>query len=224
MHKKYSSTAFFLIQHPSLSPPPEPILRIDENVLGAQLDVEAAHSEILKYFQSVTSNRWLMVKIFLILIVFFIIFVVFLAWTLSTLRHSVGVWNPYGRAGGQSCHWACAGCLGEGPRFLGTAKNDHCPRSPTPCLWPPSPPLTTLQPMKHTRFWIWTLLWSGWKGAEANWGARRGDCLYQEIFINPPQPVAKGTLAARGDDAFPHVLESKERKWNCPRDQLSHLG
>lgn len=56
-----------------------PTPRIDENVLGAQLDVEAAHSEILKYFQSVTSNRWLMVKIFLILIVFFIIFVVFLA-------------------------------------------------------------------------------------------------------------------------------------------------
>lgn len=48
-------------------------------MLGAQLDVEAAHSEILKYFQPVTSNRWLMIKIFLILIVFFIIFVVFLA-------------------------------------------------------------------------------------------------------------------------------------------------
>ncbi|GAB5578000.1 syntaxin-5 isoform X1 [Prionailurus iriomotensis] len=57
----------------------ETIQRIDENVLGAQLDVDAAHSEILQYFQSVTSNRWLMVKIFLILIVFFIIFVVFLA-------------------------------------------------------------------------------------------------------------------------------------------------
>ncbi|XP_059566365.1 syntaxin-5 [Myotis daubentonii] len=57
----------------------ETIQRIDENVMGAQLDVEGAHSEILKYFQSVTSNRWLMVKIFLILIVFFIIFVVFLA-------------------------------------------------------------------------------------------------------------------------------------------------
>ena len=56
-----------------------PTPRIDENVMGAQLDVEAAHSEILKYFQSVTSNRWLMIKIFLILIVFFIIFVVFLA-------------------------------------------------------------------------------------------------------------------------------------------------
>nr|KAF6275617.1 syntaxin 5 [Myotis myotis] len=57
----------------------ETIQRIDENVMGAQLDVEGAHSEILKYFQSVTSNRWLMVKIFLILIVLFIIFVVFLA-------------------------------------------------------------------------------------------------------------------------------------------------
>nr|XP_058141997.1 syntaxin-5-like [Dasypus novemcinctus] len=57
----------------------ETIQRIDENVLGAQLDVDAAHSEILKYFQSVTSNQWLMVKIFLILIVVFIIFVVFLA-------------------------------------------------------------------------------------------------------------------------------------------------
>lgn len=45
----------------------------------AQLNVEAAHGEILKYFQSVTSNRWLLVKIFLILIVFFIVFVVFLA-------------------------------------------------------------------------------------------------------------------------------------------------
>ncbi|PIO35292.1 hypothetical protein AB205_0019620 [Aquarana catesbeiana] len=47
--------------------------------LAHMLNVEAAHSEILKYFQSVTSNRWLMIKIFLILIVFFIIFVVFLA-------------------------------------------------------------------------------------------------------------------------------------------------
>ncbi|KAL8184240.1 UNVERIFIED_CONTAM: Syntaxin-5 [Gekko kuhli] len=57
----------------------ETIQRIDANVEDSQLNVEAAHTEILKYFQSVTSNRWLMVKIFLILIVFFIIFVVFLA-------------------------------------------------------------------------------------------------------------------------------------------------
>ncbi|XP_043931680.1 syntaxin-5 [Protopterus annectens] len=57
----------------------ETIQRIDANVEDAQLNIEGAHAEILKYFQSVTSNRWLMIKIFLILIVFFIIFVVFLA-------------------------------------------------------------------------------------------------------------------------------------------------
>ncbi|XP_027563911.1 syntaxin-5 [Neopelma chrysocephalum] len=57
----------------------ETIQRIDSSVEDAQLNVEAAHGEILKYFQSVTSNRWLMVKIFLVLIVFFVVFVVFLA-------------------------------------------------------------------------------------------------------------------------------------------------
>ncbi|XP_053824051.1 syntaxin-5 isoform X2 [Vidua chalybeata] len=57
----------------------ETIQRIDSGVEDAQLNVEAAHGEILKYFQSVSSNRWLLLKIFLILIVFFIVFVVFLA-------------------------------------------------------------------------------------------------------------------------------------------------
>ena len=55
------------------------VRRIDSNVEDTQLNVEAAHSEILKYFQSVTSNRWLMIKIFGVLIIFFIIFVVFMA-------------------------------------------------------------------------------------------------------------------------------------------------
>ncbi|XP_043538663.1 syntaxin-5-like isoform X1 [Chiloscyllium plagiosum] len=59
----------------SLCPP----CRIDANVEDTELNVAAAHTEILKYFQSVASNRWLMVKIFLILAVFFIVFVVFLA-------------------------------------------------------------------------------------------------------------------------------------------------
>lgn len=53
--------------------------RIDSNVQDAELNVEAAHGEILRYFQSVTSNRWLMIKIFAVLIFFFIFFVVFLA-------------------------------------------------------------------------------------------------------------------------------------------------
>lgn len=57
----------------------EVVGRIDNNVEDAGLNIEAAHTEILKYFQSVTSNRWLMIKIFGVLMVFFIIFVVFMA-------------------------------------------------------------------------------------------------------------------------------------------------
>jgi syntaxin 5 len=57
----------------------EQVLRIDANVEDAHVNVEAAHSEILKYFQSVSSNRWLIIKIFFVLIVFFIIFVVFMS-------------------------------------------------------------------------------------------------------------------------------------------------
>lgn len=57
----------------------EMVERIDTNVQDAELNIEAAHTQILKYFQSVTSNRWLMIKIFGVLIFFFIFFVVFLA-------------------------------------------------------------------------------------------------------------------------------------------------
>lgn len=57
----------------------EMVQRIDANVEDTSLNVEAAHSEILRYFQSVTSNRWLMIKVFAVLIVFFIIFVIFVA-------------------------------------------------------------------------------------------------------------------------------------------------
>ncbi|KAJ8348619.1 hypothetical protein SKAU_G00272080 [Synaphobranchus kaupii] len=57
----------------------ETVHRIDANVEDTQLNVDAAHVEILKYFQSVSSNRWLLIKIFLILVVVFIVFVVFLA-------------------------------------------------------------------------------------------------------------------------------------------------
>jgi len=57
----------------------EMVERIDANVADAELNVEAAHSEILKYFQSVTNNRWLMIKVFAVLIFFFVFFVVFLA-------------------------------------------------------------------------------------------------------------------------------------------------
>ncbi|KAF5275549.1 hypothetical protein FQR65_LT04152 [Abscondita terminalis] len=57
----------------------EMVERIDTNIQDAELNIEAAHTQILKYFQSVTSNRWLMIKVFGVLIFFFIFFVVFLA-------------------------------------------------------------------------------------------------------------------------------------------------
>jgi len=57
----------------------EVMLRIDANVEETQAQVELGHTELLKYFKSVTSNRWLMVKIFGVLIFFFIFFVIFMA-------------------------------------------------------------------------------------------------------------------------------------------------
>lgn len=57
----------------------EMVERIDTNIQDVEMNVESAHSEILKYFQSVSKNRWLMIKIFGVLIFFFIFFVIFLA-------------------------------------------------------------------------------------------------------------------------------------------------
>jgi syntaxin 5 len=57
----------------------EVVHRIDGNIEDAEMNVEAAHTELLKYFRSVTSNRWLMIKVFALLIFFFVIFVIFLA-------------------------------------------------------------------------------------------------------------------------------------------------
>ncbi|KNC86114.1 hypothetical protein SARC_01730 [Sphaeroforma arctica JP610] len=53
--------------------------RIDTNTMDAELNIEGAHNELLKYFNSVSSNRWLMIKIFAVIIVFFVIFSLFLA-------------------------------------------------------------------------------------------------------------------------------------------------
>lgn len=57
----------------------EQIARIDAHVAETELNVEAAHGELTRYLQTVTSNRWLMLKIFGVLILFFILFVVFAA-------------------------------------------------------------------------------------------------------------------------------------------------
>lgn len=57
----------------------EMVERIDTNVQDAEMNIEAAHGEILKYFQTVSKNRWLMIKIFGVLIFFFIFFIIFMA-------------------------------------------------------------------------------------------------------------------------------------------------
>lgn len=53
--------------------------RIDENMDESLANVEGAQGQLLKYYNSISSNRWLIVKIFMVLITFLFIFVFFIA-------------------------------------------------------------------------------------------------------------------------------------------------
>lgn len=53
----------------------EVIQRIDDNVEDIGLNINGAQRELMKYYNSVSSNRWLMLKIFGVLIVFFLLWV-----------------------------------------------------------------------------------------------------------------------------------------------------
>uniref|UniRef100_A0A6G1SPS7 Syntaxin-5 n=1 Tax=Aceria tosichella TaxID=561515 RepID=A0A6G1SPS7_9ACAR len=55
----------------------ETITRIDMNISETTANVEAAHDALLRYFSSINSNRWLILKVFGVLFFFFIVFVVF---------------------------------------------------------------------------------------------------------------------------------------------------
>ncbi|EJW81388.1 hypothetical protein WUBG_07703 [Wuchereria bancrofti] len=57
----------------------EMITRIDSNVEETSLNVDAAHTELVKYFHSISQNRWLIIKVFGVLFFFFVIFIVFLS-------------------------------------------------------------------------------------------------------------------------------------------------
>lgn len=57
----------------------EQVERIDEGVEDALGNVQQGHNELVKYFNSVSSNRTLMMKIFGVLLAFFIFFIVVLA-------------------------------------------------------------------------------------------------------------------------------------------------
>jgi syntaxin 5 len=53
--------------------------RIDENMDDTLNNVEGAQGQLLKYLSSISSNRWLMMKIFFVLMVFLMIFIFFVA-------------------------------------------------------------------------------------------------------------------------------------------------
>ncbi|MFH4976973.1 hypothetical protein AB6A40_003682 [Gnathostoma spinigerum] len=57
----------------------EMITRIDSNVEETSINIDAAHTELVKYFHSISQNRWLMIKIFGVLMIFFVIFIIFLS-------------------------------------------------------------------------------------------------------------------------------------------------
>jgi syntaxin 5 len=56
----------------------EMVQRIDDNVQDVEMNVEAGHNQLLKYYQNMTSNRWLMIKLLMIVMFFFAVFVLML--------------------------------------------------------------------------------------------------------------------------------------------------
>ncbi|KAF3433496.1 hypothetical protein FNV43_RR24598 [Rhamnella rubrinervis] len=54
-------------------------IRIDDNMDESLANVEGAHSSLLRHLNQITSNRWLLIKIFAVLILFLIVFIVFVA-------------------------------------------------------------------------------------------------------------------------------------------------
>lgn len=53
-------------------------VRIDENIEETLQNVEGAQAHLLKYLNTISSNRWLIMKIFAVLMVFLVFFVVFI--------------------------------------------------------------------------------------------------------------------------------------------------
>ncbi|XP_058785824.1 syntaxin-32-like [Vicia villosa] len=54
-------------------------IRIDENMDDTLTNVEGAQGALLKYLNSISSNRWLMIKIFFVLMFFLMVFLFFVA-------------------------------------------------------------------------------------------------------------------------------------------------
>ncbi len=56
----------------------ESIQRIGENVEDTEMNVVGAHSQLVKYLDNISSNRWLMLKVLSVVVFFFMVFVVFM--------------------------------------------------------------------------------------------------------------------------------------------------
>lgn len=57
----------------------EMAVRIDENIDETLTNVGSAQTQLLKYLNSISSNRWLIMKVFFVLMIFLVVFVVFIA-------------------------------------------------------------------------------------------------------------------------------------------------
>ncbi|KAJ2509243.1 Integral membrane protein SED5 [Coemansia sp. RSA 1939] len=53
------------------------VQRIDANVENVDANISAAQNELLKYYSNISSNRWLMAKIFVVILVFVFLLVTF---------------------------------------------------------------------------------------------------------------------------------------------------
>ncbi|KAI8087883.1 t-SNARE [Gilbertella persicaria] len=52
----------------------ETVQRIDQNTDDIEMNVMGAQRELLKYYSSISSNRWLIIKIFVTIVFFFLVF------------------------------------------------------------------------------------------------------------------------------------------------------
>ncbi|ORX41851.1 t-SNARE [Piromyces finnis] len=56
----------------------ETVQRIDDNIADVEMNVEGAQTQLMKYYNNISSNRWLLLKALGIILIFFLIFVMFL--------------------------------------------------------------------------------------------------------------------------------------------------
>jgi len=56
----------------------ETVQRIDDNIADVEMNVEGAQNQLMKYYNNISNNRWLIIKALGIVLIFFLIFVMFL--------------------------------------------------------------------------------------------------------------------------------------------------